>query len=519
MFSKSATLSLACLTLIIFMSSHASAKLFGKPQTYASGGTPFSAVIADVNGDDTPDLLVANFNNGTNEATVGVLLGNGDGTFQTVQTYSVGFHLLSIVVADVNRDGHPDVLVSLLCNQPPQCNGQVGVLLGKGDGTFQTPQTYYSSGGQYAGPPAVADLNRDGNPDILVPNGRNNSSICGPTGVLLGNGDGTFRAAQLYETGACNAGQIAVADVNGDGKLDLLVADGCITSDDCSHGAVGVLLGNGDGTLQAAHTYDTFGQSAGFLDVKDVNGDRKLDVVVVSECVGCTNGSIIAVLMGNGDGSFQNLVAYNAGAYVANDVKIADVNRDGHPDLLVSSCFSSTGCINRFHQIRGKGELAVLLGNGDGTFQTAQTYYSGSLDSSSVAVAELNGDGKLDVVLANEGSPGCTVSGCTPSVGVLFNTYFAPTTTTLSSTPNPSTFGHSVTLTATVTSSSLDKPTGKVIFKNGGTAFGSAILSGGVATLNTTKLPVGTLSLTAVYQGDTFSAKSTSAVLMQVVNP
>jgi hypothetical protein len=105
------------------------------------------------------------------------------------------------------------------------------------------------------------------------------------------------------------------------------------------------------------------------------------------------------------------------------------------------------------------------------------------------------------------------------SVAVLMNKYLAPTTTTLASSPNPSQSGQAVILSATITSAGLDVPTGKVNFKNGGNIVGSGTLSGGVAVLTTTKLPPGTLSLTAVYKGDKFSAKSTSPVHIHVVNP
>ena len=143
-------------------------------------------VVADVNGDGKPDLLVANqcADRGCTNGTVGVLLGNGDGTFQTAVTYgSGGYGALSVAVADVNGDGKPDVVVANVCsNAYCETNGTVGVLLGNGDGTFQTAVTYGSGG--YAHSVAVADVNGDGKPDLLVANGCTSNGNGGCTTIL-----------------------------------------------------------------------------------------------------------------------------------------------------------------------------------------------------------------------------------------------------------------------------------------------------------------------------------------------
>jgi hypothetical protein len=131
----------------------------------------------------------------------------------------------------------------------------------------------YGSDGDLADSVAVADVNGDGKPDLLVTNAKGST-----VGVVLGNGDGTFQTAVTYGSGGINPYSVAVADVNGDGKPDLVV--GNEGNSNCSGGAVGVLLGNGDGTFQTAVTYCSGGIEAVSVAVADVNGDGKPDVVV-----------------------------------------------------------------------------------------------------------------------------------------------------------------------------------------------------------------------------------------------
>ena len=206
-----------------------------------------------------------------------------------------------------------------------------------------------------------------------------------------------FSEAPEFGSGGIIAHSIALADVNGDGKPDMLVANECASSSNCNDGVVGVLLGNGDGTFQAAVSYDSGGRDALSIAVADVNGDGKPDLLVANLCVSnsnCSNGTV-GVLLGNGDGTFQAAVSYGSGGATANFIEVADVNGDGKPDLLVANlCVSSSNCPD--------GEVGVLLGNGDGTFQAAVSYGSGGYGAYSIAVADVNGDGKLDLLVANQ---------------------------------------------------------------------------------------------------------------------
>ncbi len=515
---------------------------FQTPVRYVSGGTGASSVVVmDVNEDGSPDLLVANAcgnngNYGCMIGSVGVLLGNGDGTFHAAVNYtSGGYEPYSVAVGDLNGDGNPDLLVANRCVDNGNCNGVVGVRLGNGDGTFQ-PVVTYDSGGYEAQSVAVADVNGDDKPDLVVANvcADSNCTNGGVVGVLLGNGDGTFQAAMSYGSGGLVAESVSVADVNGDGKPDLLVANG--------DGSVSVLLGAGDGSFQAAVSYGSGGTSASSLAVADVSGDGKLDVVVANYCAStdCSNGSV-GVLLGNGDGTFQAAVTYSSGGLYTGAVELKDLNGDSKLDLVVASQYASSSGTN--------GSVGVLLGNGDGTFQTAIITSTptplGGIRS--LALADFDGDGRLDLALGagnflllgngngtfqtpmvlgagglgiavgdfnRDGRPDLAVGGVT----VLLNTSAFPTTTTITSSSNPSTFGQSVTFSATVTPKASGMPTGTVTFREGSTILGTSPLNGGTAQFSTAALSVGHHCIRAAYSGDTSFAASTSPALHQLVH-
>ncbi len=216
---------------------------------------------------------------------------------------------------------------------------------------------------------AVGDFNGDGMLDLAVANLYSNT-----VSVLLGKGDGTFKPKVDYPTGL-NPASVAVGDFNGDGRVDLVVAT-------AGGPTVSILLGKGDGTFQPYVEYGT-GSGPLFVATGDFNGDGKLDLV------SATNNSnlsgTVSVLLGNGDGTFQAHVDYGAGTGPYS-VAVGDFNGDDKLDLAVANYVDGT--------------VSVLLGNGDGTFQ-AQVDYTTGVQPISVTAGDFNGDGKLDLAVAS----------------------------------------------------------------------------------------------------------------------
>jgi hypothetical protein len=248
---------------------------------------------------------------------------------------------------------------------------------------------------------AVADLRGAGKLGLVVANycktaGQDSCEGTGEVAVLLGNGDGTFQPPVAYSAGAYGATSVGVGDVNGDGVPDLVVADYCQDIGCKEEGTVSVLLGDGNGTFQPAAVYGSGGYRAYSVAAADLRGHGILDLIVTNTCLNaeCTNGSV-SVLVCNGNGVFQPAVSYDSGGYIAASVAAGDVNGDGIADLVVANFCEYNECGSR------NGEVGVLLGNGDGSFQPAVLYDSGGEFFVSVAMGDLKGNGILDVVAAN----------------------------------------------------------------------------------------------------------------------
>src|SRR5947208_1930040 len=502
--------------------------------TYGSGGLDsYSVAVGDVNEDGKPDLLVANYysadGNYYSNGTVGVLLGNGDGTFQAAVSYgSGGSGPASLAVGDVNGDGKPDLLVANQCsnrNNSNSCTGLLTVLLGSGDGKFQAAVSY-ASGGASPSSIVLADINGDEKPDVLISN-----QCARLDGDCAGNG--SVQTAVSYPSGGYYAYSLGVSDVNGDGKPDLVVANQCATNSSCANGIVGVLLGNGDGTFQPALAFSSGGKFAFSVAIADVNGDGKPDLLIANEYASTANQSTgtVAVLLGNGDGTFQPAVTYGSGGQYFYTVAIADVNGDGRPDLLLANQCAIGSCTG--------GTLGVLLGNGDGTFQPAViSSIPQASGGQQLAIADFDGNGTLDVasgagnflLLGNgdgtfqpalilgadgpgiavgdfnlDGKPDLAVGGVTILLNISSATTRTPTTTTLSSSPNPSIVDQTVNFVATVVAQNGGSPSGTVTFKDGANTIGTASVvtcncaSRGTATLPLSTLGAGTHTITAVY--------------------
>jgi YVTN family beta-propeller protein len=324
---------------------------------YGTGSLPIAVATGDFNQDGKLDLAVANLN----DDTVSVLLGNGDGTFQSQSVYATGSGPAWIATGDFNGDGKLDLAVANVSDST------VSILLGNGDGTFQ-PQSVYVAG---SGPHSImaADLNGDGKLDLVVANA-NDTTVS----VLLGNGDGTFQPQSTLSTGRSPVSVVA-GDFNGDGILDLAVTniDGVL-----------ILVGNGDGSFQGQSTFPA-GASPYSVITADFNGDGKLDLAVTNAV---PSGGTVSILLGNGDGTFQSPVAYTAGADTLG-VSTGDFNGDGKLDLAVTNDSAST--------------ISVLLGNGDGSFQS-QLVFSATSGADGIATGDFNGDGRLDLAVTDSSS-------------------------------------------------------------------------------------------------------------------
>lgn len=333
-------------------------------------------------------------------------------------TYSTGgANPQSIATADLNGDGRVDLVVGNQCTGPDFCGspGSVAVLLNYGNGAFQAPVNY-ASGGSVLNAVAIADVNGDGKPDLITANECDVLGNCeqGMIGVLLGNGDGTFQPAATFGSGGYRTQAVKVADVNGDGILDIVVANLC--SAVCNNvsppqGSISVFLGVGNGTFGAPTSFASGGYSPLSLAAGDFNGDGKVDLVVPNTCgvnvdvLNCSTPGVAAVLLGNGDGTFETPVLYATGGLQASAVVLMDANEDNVLDLVVANC-GGGGC-----QPGGgaPGNVAVLLGNGDGTFRTAAAYGAGGYYA--LFPADVNVDGHLDIVAASWACPK-TGTGC-----------------------------------------------------------------------------------------------------------
>ncbi len=325
----------------------------------AGAGTA-DVAAADLTGDGRADLVTADFVG----LTVSVLMGNGDGTFRAPNRPALPTSPAAIVAADLTGNGIEDLIVA------DQNANDVEILLGRGDGSFRAPIRFPAGLGPWS--MAVGDFTGDGTPDIVVANG-----VADTLTILLGNGDGTFRQGETLVTGLLPI-NIATGDLDGDGHLDLVVAN-------YDSNTISIFYGRGDGTFENQVVYPV-GAEPDDPCIAAFNGDGRPDIAVADE-----GSNDVSILMATGPRTYAPAATVPAGpgpAWLA----AGDLNGDGKQDLVASD-FNSLD----------PSYVTVLLGNGDGTFQSGQTYPVGETPFP-VTLADLTGNGTLDIITGNDGT-------------------------------------------------------------------------------------------------------------------
>jgi hypothetical protein len=387
---------------------------FLTPVSYPVDKAPDAVAVGDFNNDGIPDLVISN----AKSNDVSLLLGNGDGTFQPAQNIAVGKNPEGVAVGDFNGDGNLDIVTA-------NGDGTITVLPGKGNGTFRPPETLMLPNvvaNQFAQFPraraiAVGDLNGDGKLDLVVSTFIFVSSTDKEyVDVFLGNGDGTFQDAIVTPTNGSFGGGIALADFNHDGKLDV------VTSNENSLGRIPVLLGNGDGTFQETSDPNIGAFPETSVAVGDFNHDGNADLVV-SGFSFFPFQNFVSVLLGQGNGTFQAPQKLSLSAE-STAVAVADFNRDGNLDIVTAIASNN---------FPNPGAVSVFLGNGQGGFQSALNFSSGVVFASALAVGDFNRDGFPDLVMT-DGSFNTATSN---TVTVLINSGSWPALTITATTTAP----------------------------------------------------------------------------------
>ena len=345
--------------------------------TFVAGTTIGSSVegqvaVGDFNRDGNLDLAVLNY--AGSGASVIIFVGRGDGGFSDGGEFGTDYSPSSIAVGDFNGDGKLDLVVS------SSYYHNLSVLMGKGDGTFEKKADYpYGARAELMGDLVVGDFNEDGKLDVAV------GSTDGLR-VLLGFGDGGFGAPRVFSTNPALIAGLAAADLNGDGHLDLVAVTGQGTSQ------LEVLMGYGDGGFADPVVYETFADP-GTVSIGDFNGDGVPDVAV--------GGAAPAVFLGAGDGSLEAPFSIEVDTADTFELALADFNRDGKPDLLMLGTFPNR---QDFTMLDGS-EISVQLNTGSyvaaGLFGPHPLSFDAGSEPIAVAIADVNGDGNPDLIVAD----------------------------------------------------------------------------------------------------------------------
>ena len=352
---------------------------------------PSNVILADFNGDGALDIFKA----GDHYWKGQVALGRGDGTFQTNQAYGWGVTGFgnNLVTADFNGDGFPDVAFSWA--HSTSSVPAFGVMLGSSHGALKAPTyvTYLSTTCSASYPEWIAtgDVNGDGKADIVATIQNYSGTGCpmNEVAVFTGLGTGKFKKPVFYPTGASvQSNDVFLADVNGDGHPDIVISN--------ADGTISVLLNKGKGTFGTASLITSVAALSPHLNalaIADFNGDGKLDIAAASYYPGSYSNNVY-ILLGKGDGTFQAPITVQAAPQYTdtNTLAAGDFNHDGKMDLLVTLEGSCSG-------YNGSAAYAFLQGKGDGTFTASSPVCTGGDYPVYPVVGDFNGDGKLDAFI------------------------------------------------------------------------------------------------------------------------
>ncbi len=336
---------------------------FTSAANFAVGSDPYSATVADFNGDGKADLAVANYDT----ANVSVLLGNGNGSFVTATNFAVGANPFTIVTADFNSDGKADLVTS------GYKDGKISLLLGIGNGSFGAAIDF--AVGTHLIDVAVGDFNRDGKPDLAVADDSANLA------VLIGNGAGGFGTPTKLAIGTTPI-SVTVGDANGDGIVDLIAANSGDNSNNLS-----LLFGNGQGSFGTVNNV-AVGNSPAVAAVGDFNRDGIPDLATANYKV-----NSIAVLLGKGNGQFGAATNFAVGN-IPFSLSVKDLNGDGNLDLATVNNIGNSA--------------SILLGTGTGSFAPVKNFAVGD-NPGFGTLGDFNNDGRFDLVSVNRGSNNVSV--------------------------------------------------------------------------------------------------------------
>jgi hypothetical protein len=499
-------------------------------------------LAADVDGDGKSDIVFAHTNN-SQASLISVLIGNGNGTFATQVDYTAPGPVVSVVAIDLNGDKKPDLALIVNPNNsfPPTAT-LLYTMLNKGDGTFAA--AVQADAKPFLAFLAAGDVNGDGVPDLVASApGDVSNSVAGATYLYIGNGNGTLKAAQTVNGGA-NPSAVAIADMNGDSKADLVVSG----SSSITTGYVQVLLNNGSGGFTQAKVAATDDAFPASVAVGDLDQDGHPDVVLS----GCCGQAFSFILHGVGDGSFdQNASGDLQLSNSTTQVKLIDVNNDKALDFValanglaleVMLHYSAAVPVTAPTNTALAASASTITVGQPVTFTATVTPQSGTAiptgsvtffdGATAIGTSPLNGSGVATLMTSSLAQGAHRVTGTyggdmsftassSSAVAVQVNAATLVGTSTALTGPSTAATGASVTVSAAITpASGTATPTGTVTFLDGANSLGIATLASGVATFSTSTLAAGMHSIIAMYGGDTNFASSTSTALsISITNP